>query len=190
MKRFRWHHIHHGRDFFEGLVIPAERWLSHRLSASFERSLAVARRAICALLLASVTTVGWADDLGQAQKPPTDLTELSLEELMNLDVLSINVLGTHTHLAGEWMFSYQYMFVSMDGNRDGTRRISDKNVLKKFEVAPTDMTMEMHMPMVMYAPSDDLTLMAMLPRVRNSMNHITREDVRSRRSLRGSATSI
>ena len=136
------------------------------------------RLATWMVLLASVMIVGWTDTPAQAQKPPTDFTELSLEELMELDVLSIDVLGTHTHQAGQWMLGYRFMFMSMDGNRDGTKRISDSDVLKRFAVAPTDMTMHMHMPMVMYAPSEDLTLMAMFPYIRMSMTHITRENVR------------
>ncbi len=36
----------------------------------------------------------------------------------------------------------------------------------------------MHMPMVMYAPTDDLTLMAMLPIIRLSMDHKTKSGIR------------
>lgn len=129
------------------------------------------------VLLASLTIVGWSGNLAQAQDQ-TDLTKLSLEELLEVDVISTNVLGTHTHLAGQWMLGYSYMLTRMDGNRKSTKRVSVGEVLRDFETAPTEMTMEMHMPMVMYAPSDDLTLMAMLPIMRNSMNHITRGGVR------------
>ena len=45
-------------------------------------------------------------------------------------------------------------------------------------VAPTKMTMEMHMLGVMYAANDDLTFMGMLPYVRLSMDHITRMGVK------------
>jgi len=37
------------------------------------------------------------------------------------------------------------------------------------------MTVQMHMPAVMYAPTNDVTLMVMLPLLRKSMNHITRD---------------
>jgi len=78
------------------------------------------------------------------------------------------------------MLGYQFKFMNMDGNRDGTNSVSDADVLKDFKVTPTQMSMEMHMAMLMYAPSDDLTLMAMLPYKRLGMDHITRTGVRFR----------
>ncbi len=126
------------------------------------------------MLLASVAMVGRGYGLAQAQEPP-DLTELPLEQLLELDVISINVLGTHIHLAGQWMLGYEYMFESMTGNRDRTRRVSNEKVLERFATVPTDMTMDMYMAKVMYAPTNDLTLMAMLPYVRKSMTHFTRD---------------
>ena len=114
-----------------------------------------------------------------------DLTDLSLQELLERDVLSVNVLGTHTHLAGERMIGYKLMFMRMDGNRDGTDGISDDDVLAGFPVTPTNMDMAMHMVEVMYAPSDDLTLMAMVPFVSLSMDHLTRTGVRFTTDSRG-----
>ncbi len=96
---------------------------------------------------------------------------------MDLDVVLINVLGTHTHLKGEWMLGYSFMTMNMKGNRNGTQRLSTDDVLADFMVSPTRMRMAMHMTMLMYAPSDDLTLMAMLPYVRLSMDHVTRTGV-------------
>ncbi len=77
--------------------------------------------------------------------------------------------------AGRWMVGYQVTFDKMDGNLVETHRISDVAILDRFEAAPTDMTMQMHMGMVMYAPTDKLTLMAIVPYVRKSMNHVTRD---------------
>ena len=86
----------------------------------------------------------------------------------------IGVMGDHVHGKGEWMFSYRYMFMSMDGNRDGTENLSTNDVLEDFMVSPKDMTMEMHMLGVMYAPSENLTLMGMVPFVSKEMDHVTR----------------
>lgn len=86
----------------------------------------------------------------------------------------LGVMGDHVHGKGEWMLSYRYMFMSMDGNRDGTENLSTNDVLEDFMVSPEDMTMEMHMLGVMYAPSDNLTLMGMLPFVSKEMDHVTR----------------
>lgn len=91
----------------------------------------------------------------------------------------IGVMGDHSHGAGKWMLSYRYMVMDMDGNRDGTSSLSASDVFARgFMVAPVDMTMEMHMAGAMYAPTDDLTLMAMLPYIRISMDHVTMMGVR------------
>ena len=90
----------------------------------------------------------------------------------------LGVMRDHVHEKGEFMISYRYMFMSMDGNRDGTDDLSIDDVLADFMVSPEDMTMEMHMIGVMYAPSNDLTLMAMFPFVSKEMDHVTRMDTR------------
>lgn len=86
----------------------------------------------------------------------------------------IGVMGDHIHGKGEWMFSYRYMFMNMDGNRDGTDEISTQQVLDEYMVSPLDMDMQMHMFGLMYAPTDSLTMMAMLPYIKKAMNHQTR----------------
>ncbi|MEM9926548.1 MAG: transporter [Cyanobacteria bacterium P01_D01_bin.50] len=86
----------------------------------------------------------------------------------------IGVMGDHTHKKGEFMFSYRYMFMNMDGNRDGTNSLSNSEVLQDFMVTPVDMTMSMHMFGAMYAVSEDVTLMAMVPYVSKEMEHLTR----------------
>lgn len=91
----------------------------------------------------------------------------------------IMVMGDHIHKTGELMLSYRYMRMTMDGNRDGSHRLSEAEIVDpsgeyQFRVAPTDMDMEMHMFGAMYAPSDRLTLMAMIPYTELSMNHLTR----------------
>ena len=144
------------------------------------RARLISQGRLVAFLLAMLIFLGWANTLTLAQEEPGDLTELSLEELLELDVISINVLGTHTHFAGEWMIAYKFMSMRMEGNRDGTDTLGVDEILRpkgSFPVTPTDMDMEMHMAEVMYAPTDDLTFMAMLPFVRLSMDHVTAKGV-------------
>jgi hypothetical protein len=86
----------------------------------------------------------------------------------------IGVMGGHTHQQGKWMVAYQYMYMDMDGNRDGTDREDSADVLKDFMVSPLNMTMQMHMLGIMYAPTNKLTLMAMFPYIHKEMNHRTR----------------
>ncbi|UCE87518.1 MAG: transporter [Deltaproteobacteria bacterium] len=90
----------------------------------------------------------------------------------------IGVMGEHLHGAGGRMLSYRYMRMRMDGNRDGTERIGTGAVLADYPVAPTRMDMEMHMLGVMWAPIDRITLLAMLPFLRQDMDHVTATGVR------------
>lgn len=92
------------------------------------------------------------------------------------DHAPIGVMGDHMHDAGEWMLSYRYMRMDMAGNRTGTRDVPVSAVLQDFMVAPTDMTMGMHMLGVMYAPSDWLTVMGMGMVATRDMDHVTRTD--------------
>jgi hypothetical protein len=62
----------------------------------------------------------------------------------------IGVMGDHVHKKGRIMLSYRYMRMEMDGNRSGSDDISTADVLNRFMVAPTNMTMEMHMFGIMY----------------------------------------
>lgn len=86
----------------------------------------------------------------------------------------IGVMADHTHKQGEWMFSYRQSHMAMEHNRIGTQNVTDAELLTNFMVAPTDMQMRMHMFGAMYAPKDSVTLMAMLPYTKKSMNHTTR----------------
>ena len=102
--------------------------------------------------------------------------DASLEEIMRipLDINAVNILESHLHKKNEWMVGYHFMHMGMQGNLSNDKQISNTKVLEKYMVAPTSMTMEMHMASLMYAPTDDLTLMAMLPYKRFSMKHVTR----------------
>jgi hypothetical protein len=124
---------------------------------------------IAALLLSCATAYcaegqsSGADSTPRSGTPAHDLTGLSLEELYNLDVIQLNVIGGHTHPAGQIMFGYEFIFMDMDGHLSGTHDVSESEILKQFPSASTGMTVEEHMVEVMYAPTDNLTLMAMVP---------------------------
>jgi hypothetical protein len=94
------------------------------------------------------------------------------------DIAPIGLMGTHMHPAGEFMLSYLYTRMGMDGNLDGDDHISRSKILspagENFLVTPTSMDMEMHMFRLMVAPMDQLTLMAMLPYLVIEMDHRTR----------------
>ena len=62
----------------------------------------------------------------------------------------------------------------MSGMRTGTDALSLEEVLTDFVITPIEMPMHMHMFGLMYAVSDDLTLMAMANVLDQEMSHLTR----------------
>ncbi len=85
----------------------------------------------------------------------------------------LGVMGDHVHKPGEWMASYRYMRMEMRGNRDGKDDLSPQQVLAQgFMVTPLQMSTEMHMFGMMFAATQHVTLMTMLPYVERSMDHI------------------
>jgi len=108
----------------------------------------------------------------------------------------IGVMGDHMHKQGEWMLSYRFMRMHMDGMRSGTKSVSPDqvgltanplagepmrmgnlpngqprmmNVPPTYRITPLEMDMDMHMFGIMYAPTDNITLMAMFNYVENEM---------------------
>ena len=90
------------------------------------------------------------------------------------DHAPIGVMGEHMHPAGGFMVSYRYMFMKMDGSRDGDSRMGDGAVLRQFPVTPTEMDTQMHMFGFMWAPIDAVTLMLGVPLLQKDMDHVTR----------------
>lgn len=96
----------------------------------------------------------------------------------------IGVMGDHMHHEGEFMFSYRYMDMDMSGNLKGSNNISSDEIATTIpnvfggmpptvRVVPQTMTTKMHMLGVMYAPTNDLTLMVMLNYLERKMKLTT-----------------
>jgi len=99
----------------------------------------------------------------------------------------IGILGDHLHHKGEWMLSYRFMSMNMQGNLQGSNSIDPDTIVTTeanrfsgmpgmpptLRLVPLDMTMDMHMLGLMYAPSDKLTLMFMGNYWNKSMRHVT-----------------
>jgi len=91
----------------------------------------------------------------------------------------------HSHGKGDWMFEYRFMRMSMDGLLDGTDTVNTRDISgvlpgtpplpdpsKDYRMAPTDMTMDMHMLMVMYGVTERTSLMAMASYLDNEMDMV------------------
>lgn len=104
----------------------------------------------------------------------------------------------HTHPAGMWMMTYKFMHMNMSGLRSGSSDVGLDSVGYKrdkpynYMMIPTDMTMDMHMFMLMYGITDRLTMMAMANYQVTSMGMlmdmgpgkmVTREDPMSTRGI-------
>ncbi|MGH1402939.1 MAG: transporter [Alphaproteobacteria bacterium] len=95
----------------------------------------------------------------------------------------LRVMGDHAHDKGEWMVSYQFKRMHMEGNRQGRDSISNEAIVTTItnpsappptlRVVPTEMDMDMHMFGAMYGLTDKVTLMAMAMYMDNSMKHLT-----------------
>ena len=97
--------------------------------------------------------------------------------MVHTPICSVGAMAEHQHKDSEWMVSYRFMTMSMEDNRDGTDRLNNSEVLVSgsgnYLIAPTKMTMNMHMLGLMYAPSDAFAFMAMIPYIDNDMDHVT-----------------
>ena len=81
------------------------------------------------------------------------------------------IMGTHSHSKGEWMLSYKYMSMKMDGMLQGTNNIDKSTVYGAgYMVSPLEMETKMHMLSAMYGISGNFTFMAMLPYTKKSMD--------------------
>ncbi len=109
-----------------------------------------------------------------------DLTDLSIEELLEIEIDQLSITGIHhTHQKGEWMLGYDFMHMGMKGNLDGTTKLSTADVFARgYMVSPTSMSMNMHMLHLMYGITDDLTVMGMMPFHDKSMDHVRMADGR------------
>jgi len=95
----------------------------------------------------------------------------------------LGVMGEHTHDKGEFMVSYRYMRMDMEGSRIGNDSVTPEFIAQSvpsltgmpptLRVVPTEMTMDMHMFGAMWAPTDSITLMAMAPYLEKDMDHVT-----------------
>ena len=117
------------------------------------------------LLLAATATTNACDDCAHAEH--THWTSARPD-----GHAPISVMADHTHSTGEWMLSYRYVHMLMDGMRQGSHDASTADVFADgYIVSPERMEMNMHMFGAMHALSDRLTLTAMIGYMEKSMDH-------------------
>lgn len=91
----------------------------------------------------------------------------------------------HSHGKSDWMLEYRFMRMSMDGLLDGTHSVDTRDISgvrmgmppmadpdKQYRMAPTEMTMDMHMLMIMYGLTERMSIMAMGSYLDNEMDMV------------------
>ncbi len=78
------------------------------------------------------------------------------------DLTPAGVMISHVHDKNEWMMSYRFMQMNMNGNQMGIKNIDTKTILKEYTSAPQIMQMNMHMLMLMFGLNDKITIMGMM----------------------------
>mgnify|MGYP001034285778 CR=1 FL=1 len=72
------------------------------------------------------------------------------------------VMSDHLHAKGEWMFGYRYLTSEYRGLYQGSSSITPEQAgAAGYSMVGRTMSMEMHMLDIMYAVSDQVTLMLM-----------------------------
>ncbi len=90
----------------------------------------------------------------------------------------------HEHGAGGFMFEYKFMRMEMKGLLNGTDNVSSESISAArmgvvgpapgadYRMAPTKMTMDMHMLMAMYGIDDKISIMGMVHYLNNEMDMV------------------
>lgn len=124
------------------------------------------------LLLALVTPAA-------SQSPPTDLTELDIEEILALHIRQGDL---PTQQPRRWSIGYRLVFARFDGNRDGTDDLSVEDVIwdrdggetrttDNFPVVPLEINQQAHMFEIGYDMGRSLSLNLLIPFIHQSTDH-------------------
>lgn len=122
-------------------------------------------------LLLAVLGIAWGN--ASAQQPG----KKAAGHVHHATPAPIGVMGSHLHPEGGWMVSYRFMRMEMEGLRDGSEDVTTQEAFASYGyfVAPTKMTMDMHMLGLMYGLTNDLTLVLMAPFLSSEMNHVVNQ---------------
>ena len=85
-------------------------------------------------------------------------------------VFPVGVKGGKNMMPKKLMFGYKFGTMDMDCCKNGTNSISNNDIQGLgYSMAPTDMSMDMHMFSAMYAVNGKFSIMAMLPYIEKEM---------------------
>ena len=88
-------------------------------------------------------------------------------------VFPAGIKGGKNMMSKKLMFGYKYGTMEMDCCKDSTSSVSNDFIKNLgFSMAPTDMTMDMHMFSAMYAVNNKISLMAMISYIEKEMEMV------------------
>ena len=111
-----------------------------------------------------------------AQSPPVDLTELSLEDLLRVQLVD----HTFAHESvqprphSKTRVGYRYARTQFEDYLDGTTDLSAEDVLQEYPVAPSLIVQEAHIITVSHRATETLTLMVEAALIQQRTDHIRR----------------
>ena len=106
-------------------------------------------------------------------------------------VFPVGVKGGKNMMAKRIMFGYKFGTMDMDCCKDSTSSVSNDYIKDLgFSMAPTDMTMEMHMFSAMYALNNKISFMAMLPYIEKEMDMVKLSGMNTGKTHRTSSRGI
>lgn len=117
--------------------------------------------------------------LAMAQSTPTELADLSLEDLLDFD---FDDKSESTTTKKSWKFDYSYHRLNIGGYKSGTTDISFEGVLfrpgetrtgQNYPVVPTYITQEVHGFSASYALNDQIAFSILVPYIRQATDHIS-----------------
>ena len=116
-----------------------------------------------------------------AQSVPTDLLEMSIEDLFMVEVSDDD--KTDSADSKRWSFSYSYRKARFKDYLDGSNRVPVRDVLfspgeeprtdKNFPVVPTDIEQEIHTFNIGYDVATDVSVSLSIPYIKQSTDHIS-----------------
>lgn len=141
-------------------------------------------------------------DMPMSEMEHHDMNESSMNHEMHnaAHLVPIGIMGGEVHMKGHFMMSIKQMRMSMEGNSNDDKSLSDSEIINlpnpytmmnmpsKLSVVPQEMEMNMTMIGGMYGVSDRQTLMFMGMYIEKDMNLLTYSPMMSR-TLLGSFSS-
>ena len=133
------------------------------------------------LFLITIILIVGSTEPALAQTSPVDLTDLTLEELLEVEAIeeSPSTTSGFQLRGGKLHFEYRYIHVKFEGYRDGTDRISNSELLggppsdNVFPVLPTRINQEAHVFSISYAIQRATSLNLFIPFLKQSTHHIS-----------------